>query len=105
MIRHHWTQFVVICTLTLLGLELAGRESLRTLAAFGNGPAPPQRAPAYLVREVRHQLLVPPYYSIFDTIVYPVRRYTVEPSGEVVRPTLKSDAENVAKDVKGVEKV
>ncbi len=105
MIRHHWTQFVVICTLTLLGLELAGRESLRTLAAFGNGPAPPQRAPAYLVREVRHQLLLLPYYSIFDNIEYQVRGYTVELRGEVVRPTLKSDAENVVKHVEGVEKV
>ncbi len=58
-----------------------------------------------MVREVRHQLLLLPYYSIFDNIEYQVRGYTVELTGEVVRPSLKSEAENVVKHIEGVEKV
>lgn len=65
-----------------------------------------QRVPgAYLEREVRHQLVMLPYYSIFDNLEYRVDGYTVTLTGEVVRPTLKSDAENVVRKIEGVEKV
>ena len=46
-----------------------------------------------LVREVRHQLVMLPYYSVFDNLSYRVEGDKVILEGQVVRPTLKSDAE------------
>ena len=46
-----------------------------------------------------------PYFGVFDYIAYKVDGYTVTLLGQVVRPTLKSDAENVVKHIEGVEKV
>jgi len=59
----------------------------------------------YLRQEVRHQLVMLPYYSVFDNLEYKVEGYTVELSGQVAWPVLKSDAENVVKRIEGVEKV
>lgn len=61
---------------------------------------------AYLVKEVRHELLLLPYYNLFDWLSYQVAPDgTVILSGEVVRPTLKSDAEKAVKRIEGVNKV
>jgi hyperosmotically inducible protein len=56
-------------------------------------------------REVRHELVMLPYYGVFDNLAFRVDGTTVTLLGQVTRPTLKSDAENVVKDVEGVEKV
>ncbi len=56
-------------------------------------------------REVRHELVMLPYYSVFDNLEYRVENYTVYLSGQVTRPTLKSDAEARVRDIEGVEKV
>jgi hyperosmotically inducible protein len=58
-----------------------------------------------LVKEVRHQLLLLPYYSVFDILSYRVDGDTVTLEGSVVRPTLKSDAESAVKSVEGVGSV
>jgi hyperosmotically inducible protein len=56
--------------------------------------------------EVRHQLVLLPYYGVFDNLAYKVSPGgTVTLLGQVVRPTLKSDAENVVKKIEGVERV
>src|ERR1700745_3231160 len=56
-------------------------------------------------REVRHELLMLPYFGVFDNIAYKVDGATVTLLGQVVRPSLKSDAENVVKHIEGVENV
>lgn len=58
-----------------------------------------------ITREVRHELLMLPYFGVFDYIAYKVDGYNVTLLGQVVRPTLKADAENVVKRIEGVEKV
>lgn len=58
-----------------------------------------------LVREVRHELVLLPYYSLFDELGFKVDGDTVTLEGAVVRPTLKSDAERVVKNIPGVSKV
>ena len=58
-----------------------------------------------IVKEVRHELLMLPYFGVFDYIAYKVTGPTVTLLGQVVRPSLKSDAENVVKRIEGVEKV
>lgn len=63
------------------------------------------KATQNLVREVRHQLLLLPYYSVFDNLAYKIEGDHVTLEGQVVRPTLKSDAENVVKSIEGVSGV
>jgi hyperosmotically inducible periplasmic protein len=58
-----------------------------------------------LVKEVRHQLLLLPYYSVFDNLLYKVAGDRVTLMGQVVRPTLKSDAEHAVKEIEGVSAV
>ncbi len=57
-------------------------------------------------REVRHELVMLPYYGVFDNLAFQVApdgRVTL--LGSVTRPTLKSSAENVVKGIEGVESV
>ena len=61
--------------------------------------------PDRITREVRHELVMLPYYGVFDNLVYRVSGTTVTLMGQVTRPTLKSDAENVVKSIEGVERV
>jgi hyperosmotically inducible periplasmic protein len=58
-----------------------------------------------LEREVRHELVMLPYYSVFDNLAFKVDGSNVTLLGQVTRPTLKSEAENVAKRVEGVNSV
>ncbi len=56
-------------------------------------------------REVRHELLMLPYYSVFDDLEYSVHDGTVTLKGYVVNPVNKSDAEAAVKHVPGVNNV
>src|ERR1700744_582387 len=58
-----------------------------------------------LIKEVRHQLVLLPYYSVFDNLSYRIEGSKVILSGQVVRPSLKSDAEAAVKSVEGVSSV
>lgn len=58
-----------------------------------------------LGRQVRHELVMLPYYSVFDNFTYQVDGSTVVLAGQVTRPTLKSGAERVVERVAGVGKV
>ena len=66
---------------------------------------PSDRAVERIQKEVRHELLMLPYLGVFDNLAYKVDGYNVTLMGQVTRPTLKSDAENVVKKIEGVEKV
>jgi hyperosmotically inducible periplasmic protein len=58
-----------------------------------------------LIKEVRHQLVLLPYYSVFDNLSFQVQGSKVILMGQVVRPSLKSDAGNVVKNIEGVSSV
>jgi hyperosmotically inducible protein len=65
-----------------------------------------QRGIDRIVREVRHELVMLPFYGVFDNLAYQVAPDgTVTLTGQVARPILKSDAENSVKRIEGVEKV
>jgi hyperosmotically inducible protein len=70
-----------------------------------NRAMPGSRGADRVQREVRHELVMLPYYGVFDNLAFKVDGSTVTLLGQVTRPTLKSDAENVVKDIEGVEKV
>jgi osmotically-inducible protein OsmY len=59
----------------------------------------------WLRNEVGHRLRMLPYYSVFDNLEYRVTGYRVELLGQVVRPTLKSDAAAAVRSIEGVEEV
>ncbi|HZL68296.1 MAG TPA: BON domain-containing protein, partial [Candidatus Limnocylindrales bacterium] len=58
-----------------------------------------------LVKEVRHELIMLPYYGVFDNLAFRVDGRTVILEGQVVKPVVKSDAGNSVKRIEGVEKV
>ncbi len=66
---------------------------------------PSERGRQRMIREVRHELLMLPYYTVFDNLAYEVQGGTVVLLGQVTRPVLKSDAEGAVKGIEGVEKV
>jgi hyperosmotically inducible protein len=83
---------------------LRGAGAPTTERKSSERPIPPQ-AEQRLRRAVRHELLMLPYYGVFDNLEFRVKGYRVELYGQVVRPTLKSDAERVVKRIEGVERV
>lgn len=64
-------------------------------------------AEGHIAKEVRHELLMLPYYSLFDDLEYSVQGRTVTLSGAVTseHAITKSDAENAVKGIEGVDKV
>jgi len=59
-----------------------------------------------IVKEVHHELVMLPFYGVFDNLLYKVSPDgTLTLLGEVSRPTLKSDAERAVRDIEGVERV
>jgi len=66
---------------------------------------PSARSQQRIQKEVRHELLMLPWFGVFDNIAYKVEGYNVTLYGQVVRPSLKSDAENVVEHIEGVENV
>jgi len=60
---------------------------------------------ADLVKEVRHELVMLPYYNVFDNLSYRVDGSKVTLFGQVRQPKLKSDAEKAVKSIEGVTAV
>jgi len=91
-------------TRSRLLLAVASFVALLSLIAHAqNVPSP--KSEERITREVRHELLMLPYFGVFDYIAYRVDDGTVTLLGQVVRPSLKSDAENVVKRIEGVNRV
>jgi hyperosmotically inducible periplasmic protein len=55
-----------------------------------------------IVREVHHELVMIPWYSVFDNLSYSVDGDHVTLMGQVTRPVIKSDAEAAVKSIEGV---
>jgi hyperosmotically inducible protein len=68
-------------------------------------PAAPNTPLSPLENKVRHELVMLPYLNIFDDVSFRVDGNTVTLFGEVTKPVLKSDAENVVKRLEGVARV
>ena len=70
-------------------------------------PARPvsERGQERLLREVRHELVLLPFYGVFDNLAFRVEGEKVTLLGQVTRPVLKSDAEKAVKGIEGVTQV
>jgi hyperosmotically inducible protein len=76
-----------------------------TLAVLPGLAQPGAAGQDRITREVRHELVMLPYYGVFDNLAYRVDGSSVTLLGQVTRPTLKRDAGNVVKRIEGVTKV
>ncbi len=63
------------------------------------------KAPQTLEAQVRHELIMLPYYDVFDSLSFQVTGDKVTLTGQVTWPVLKSDAGNVVKRIPGVTSV
>jgi hyperosmotically inducible protein len=95
--------------LAVLALSLIFSMAALASTAIQDNQAPgalSQKSIDRIIREVHHELVMLPFYGVFDNLAYKVDPDgTVTLLGQVARPTLKSDAENVVKRIEGVEKV
>jgi hyperosmotically inducible periplasmic protein len=100
--------FAVLALPLLFALTIFSMVASASPTTQDNQPAGALNQKAYerIVKEVRHELVMLPYYGVFDNLSYKVDPDgTVTLIGQVARPTLKSDSENVVKKIEGVEKV
>src|SRR5438270_10354445 len=75
-------------------------------SSSGNSQALSPRGLERITKEVRHELVMLPFYGVFDNVAYKVDPDgTVELFGQVARPTLKTDAERAVKNIEGVTRV
>ncbi len=94
------TAFVMLFTGFLVALPMFAFGDVR-----GSGWTDPPNPNMAISHQVRHELLMLPFYNVFDNLEYKVEGNKVELRGQVVDPTLKSEAGNVVKDIKGVQSV
>jgi len=93
----------LILSIAIFSMAAVASPALQDNQATG---AISQKSLDRIIKEVRHELVMLPYYGVFDNLSYKVDADgTVTLLGQVSRPTLKSDAENVVKRIEGVEKV
>ena len=88
------TIFVACCTILALASTVLAQQDQASA-----------RSTDRITKEVRHELLMLPYLGVFDNLAYKVDGNNVTLMGQVTRPTLKSDAENVVKRIEGVEHI
>jgi len=86
-------------------IALAGAILLSPLAQGAISTFQGKQGLTKFENSVRHELVMLPWYGVFDNLEFKVDGNHVTLSGQVTRPTLKSDAENVVKRLEGVESV
>jgi hyperosmotically inducible protein len=82
---------------TLIVAALTAVSSVALMAQTAENPQ--------LQKKVRHELVMLPYFTVFDKMSYRIDNGVVTLIGQVTRPILKSDAENVVKRIEGVRGV
>jgi|SRR5579863_35742 len=88
--------FSILCCGLVLSATILSQDNVRE---------PSVRAQERITKEVRHEILMLPYFGVFDYIAFKVDGYNVTLLGDVVLPTTRSDAENAVKHIEGVEHV
>jgi hyperosmotically inducible periplasmic protein len=96
--------FVVLASNLLL--SVLASQTLRAQDQATQGAALSPASLERITREVHHELVMLPFYGVFDNLAYKVDPDgTLTLMGQTVRPTLKSDAERAVKRIEGVTKV
>ncbi len=79
--------------------------ALWLVPALHSAPAKADQKMTRLENQVRHELVMLPYYSVFDHLAFQVDGSQVTLMGKVTRPTLKSSAERVVEKLENVNGV
>ena len=91
---------------TVLAISTLLSSSAISANSFNHSPQRDEKKMrANLTREIRHQLLLLPNYSVFDNLQFKIDGDKVTLLGQVSRPSLKSDAEHAVKSLEGVAKI
>jgi len=92
-----------------MGAAVLGVAMLLAMSVTAQAQKPPERGSGqyqnWLTTEVRHQLVMIPWLSLFDNLQYRVDGNNVTLSGQVTDPVIKDDAEKAVKGVEGVGQV
>jgi hyperosmotically inducible protein len=107
----------VVLALSFLAVAAGAQSAQPPMSnqSMSNQPAPAQAPPpeaalppeaqAKIAKAINHNVIMLPYYGIFDSLSYQLQGRTVILTGEVTNPSLKPDAERAVKKVEGVDKV
>lgn len=76
--------------------------SLFTISLFGQVS---ERGTQRIIKEIRHEIVMLPFFEVFDNIAFRLDGYKVTLLGQVSRPSLKKDAESALKSIEGIEAV
>lgn len=96
----------LVCLFSLIMLLPAANAVLAASSLARQAPAGTSaNYEAWLTKQVRHELVMLPYYSVFDNLQYKVEGTKVTLIGQVVLPALKSDAGSAVKQIEGVTDV
>jgi len=94
--------YALLATSLLMNSALGAKDDdKKHLDPYVHGPVDE----AKMIREVRHQLVSIPYYSVFDDLGFTVNGGTVTLVGQVTQPVIKDDAAAVVKKIEGVTSV
>jgi hyperosmotically inducible protein len=94
--------FALLASALLVSSGIAAKDNDKQhLDPYVTGPADEAR----VVQEVRHQLVMLPYFGVFDDLGFTVNGGTVTLVGQVTQPVLKDDAGRTVKRIEGVTNV
>ncbi len=94
-----------VCVLTATAFAASAAYAQKNAVPAGVNALANNPSQDRMSREVRHELVMLPYYGVFDNLAYSVNNGVVTLYGEVTRPSLKSDAGNAVKGIEGVTRV
>jgi len=94
--------FALLASALLVSSGIAAKDNDKQhLDPYVTGPPDEAR----MVQEVRHQLVMLPYFGVFDDLGFTVNGGTVTLAGQVTQPVLKEDAGRTVKRIEGVTNV
>ena len=97
---------ILLVTLTQPVAVRANKAFSQQKVGHARGDRNTATTPAMLAAEVRHRLVMLPFYDVFDWLEGEVKADgTVVLRGQTVRPTLKTDAEKSVRDIAGIARV
>jgi len=102
LVSSRWKLAGIFSVVSCVGLVSA---SIAGTAASQAGKAAAKPEESTLAHEIRHQLQVLPYYSVFDYVSFSLEDHKVTLTGYVLRPHLRNDAEHAVGSIEGVSSV
>jgi hyperosmotically inducible protein len=92
----------VVLPIFLLGFAVIGVASIHN----NTNHARSNKEPLSLTDQIRHELLMLPYFGVFDNLGFTIEDSSIAVlTGQVVRPILKSEAEAAVGRIPGISKV